>query len=140
MGKRETDEKKEYLNQYSDTLAAVERINCEIRELNRTEGFSRINTFDTQIFENNKKDLSDYLVKKEELIREMYKARYKRIQEYQKIFKAIEELPTERERKIITLRYLRRQTWEKIAVQMHMEWAQVHRIHAKALEHFVIPK
>lgn len=140
MGKRETDEKKDYLNQYSDTLAAVERINGEIRELNRAEGFSRINTFDTQVFENNKKDLSDYLVKKEELIREMYKARYKRIQEYQKIFKAIEELPTERERKIITLRYLRQQTWEKIAVQMHMEWAQVHRIHAKALEHFVIPK
>lgn len=85
------------------------------------------------------KDLSAYIVKKNELVEKMIQARYRRLSIYSEIFQAIEEVPDERERKVLTLRYIKCLKWEEIAVEMHVEWAQVHRIHAQALEHFKIP-
>ena len=69
----------------------------------------------------------------------MIQARYRRVRTYTEIFQAIEEVPDERERQVLTLRYIKCLKWEEIAVEMHVEWAQVHRIHAKALKHFNIP-
>lgn len=39
-----------------------------------------------------------------------------------------------RERDLIRLYYFEGLTWEQVCVAMHYEWAQIHRIHAKALE------
>lgn len=39
-----------------------------------------------------------------------------------------------RERTLIRLYYLEGLTWEQVCVAMSYEWAQTHRIHAKALE------
>jgi RNA polymerase sigma factor (sigma-70 family) len=39
-----------------------------------------------------------------------------------------------RERTLIRLYYAEGLTWEEVCVEMHYEWAQIHRIHAKALE------
>ena len=69
----------------------------------------------------------------------MLQARYRRLSTYSEIFQAIEEVPDERERQVLTLRYIKGLKWEEIAVEMHVEWAQVHRIHARALGHFKIP-
>ena len=52
----------------------------------------------------------------------------------------VEALPKERERNIITLKYVQQQTWKNIMFKMDMGWAQVHRLHNEALEHFVIPE
>lgn len=37
------------------------------------------------------------------------------------------------ERVLMRMRYLEGKTWEEIAGEMHYAWAQVHRIHARAL-------
>lgn len=39
-----------------------------------------------------------------------------------------------RERTLIRLYYAQGYTWEQVCVAMNYSWAQVHRIHAKALE------
>ncbi len=49
------------------------------------------------------------------------------------IEKAIETLEP-RERTLIRLHYAQGLTWEQVCVAMSYEWAQIHRIHAKALE------
>lgn len=48
------------------------------------------------------------------------------------IERAIEGLDGQ-ERVLMRLRYIEGKTWEEIAVAMHYAWAQVHRIHARAL-------
>lgn len=47
---------------------------------------------------------------------------------------AIEGLGDPVERMILTLRYISNMSWEKIAVEMNYAWAQIHRMHSKALE------
>ena len=66
-------------------------------------------------------------------LRELYREKLASLIEGQlRIEKAIEELnPTERE--LIRLRYIDGAEWIDIAEAIHFEWAQTHRIHAKAL-------
>lgn len=135
----DNDRKKEYLNQFKDNKEAAIRIEKQIEELERREMSPRTSVIDLYGRGAAIKDLSDYETKKEELVNEMHKSRYERISAYQEIFKAIEKLPNEQERQVLTLRYIRGFKWEKITMEMHLEWAQVHRIHARALKHFQIP-
>ena len=122
---RENETKKEYLDKFRENRDAVKRIEEQIKV--KIHGSSVT------------KDLSAYIVKKNELVEKMLQARYRRLSTYSEIFQAIEEVPDERERQVLTLRYIKGLKWEEIAVEMHVEWAQVHRIHARALGHFKIP-
>ena len=70
------------------------------------------------------------------LERKLIKARYERIDLYAEIFADIERLEDETEKAVLTYRYLRRYSWEKICVEMGYQWAQMHRIHARALKNF----
>lgn len=49
-----------------------------------------------------------------------------------KIEDAMERLVPD-QRLLIRYRYIEGLTWESICVRMHYQWAQIHRIHAKAL-------
>lgn len=136
----ENEIKKEYLNKYRENKEAVKRIEEQIKEFELHETSPRIISINMELHGSRvKKDLSNYVAKKDELIGKMIQARYRRVSTYTDIFQAIEEVPDERERQILTLRYIKCLKWEEIAVEMHVEWAQVHRIHAKALKHFEIP-
>lgn len=135
---RENDLKKEYLSKFRESIQAVKRIEEQITELERHESSPR--TIDIGMHGSRaRKDMSDYAAKKDELISKMMQARYMRVSTYTDIFQSIEDVPSERERQVLTLRYIKCLKWEEIAVEMHVEWAQVHRIHARALKHFKIP-
>ncbi len=139
-GVNENKTKKEYLDSYRESKEAVKRIEEQIKEFELYETSPMIISMDKELHGSRvKKDLSNYMARKEEIIGRMIQARYKRINTYAMIFQAIEEVPDERERQVLTLRYIKCLKWEEIAVDMHVEWAQVHRIHAQALEHFKIP-
>ncbi len=137
---KENETKKEYLDKFRENRDAVKRIEEQIKEFELFEISPKINSIDAKTHDSSvAKDLSDYIVKKNELVEKMIQARYRRVRTYTEIFQAIEEVPDERERQVLTLRYIKCLKWEEIAVEMHVEWAQVHRIHAKALKHFNIP-
>ena len=139
-GVNENKTKKEYLDSYRESKEAVKRIEEQIKEFELYETSPMIISMDKELHGSRvKKDLSNYMARKEEIIGRMIQARYKRINTDAMIFQAIEELPDERERQVLTLRYIKCLKWEEIAVDMHVEWAQVHRIHARALGHFKIP-
>lgn len=81
-----------------------------------------------------KKDLSDYAVKVDEIEQELVAARYSRICAFQEVQKRIEAMEDEREKDLLTYRYLKGLKWEEICVRMDYKWRQVHRIHAMAIK------
>ncbi len=133
------EEKKEYLNQYQDCMAAVKRISEELRMI-------RLNEMCPSVFisdmpgSHNIKDMSDYATVFDELMTELLQERYKRILTYREIRRSIETLKNEEEKEVLIYRYIQGLKWNKIAKKMHVEWAQVHRIHNRALFNLEIYK
>lgn len=66
-------------------------------------------------------------------LRNLYREKLKKLIDGQlRIEQAIESLnPTERE--LMRMRYIDGEEWIDISATIHYEWAQTHRIHAKAL-------
>ena len=50
------------------------------------------------------------------------------------IKRRIEAMEDEREKDLLTYRYLKGLKWEEICVRMDYKWRQVHRIHAMAIK------
>lgn len=44
----------------------------------------------------------------------------------------------EREKDLLTYRYLEGLKWEEVAVRMKYSWRKIHYLHSDALEHFEI--
>ena len=137
--KEKNEKKKEYLNSYLPLVRAAKRIAEEIECIRLDKMFPSMSN-DGMPRGTNQSDLSSYIVRLEKLNKELIDARYKRIEQYSKIFRDIELLNNEQERQVLTYRYLRGYTWEKICTKMGYSWKQVHRIHAKALCNFEIKK
>lgn len=140
--KTENELKKEYLKSYHDSVRACERISEQFEELKLSAMCPGVKTISDmpRATSFNQSDLSDYIVAEDELISELLKARYKRVMVYTDIFNRIEALENEDERAVLTYRYIKKMTWEKIACEVHLEWAQLHRIHARALKNFKLPE
>ena len=66
-------------------------------------------------------------------LRDLYREKLRELVDGQlKIEKAIEDLnPTERE--LMRLRYIDGVDWTEVAATINYEWAQTHRVHARAL-------
>lgn len=102
---------KEELRQYRSIKNEI----CQIeRRINELEGYG------------NELDITHPL-------RELYRQKLIELIEGQlRIEKAIESLdPTERE--LMRLRYIDGAEWLDVAAEIHYEWTQTHRIHARAL-------
>lgn len=111
----ENELKKEYLRSYIPAVNAARRIEEEIEQL-RADKMAPALVMDDMPHAHDQKDLSDYAAKLDELERKLIKARYKRIDLYAEIFADIERLEDETEKTVLTYRYLRRYSWEKICV------------------------
>lgn len=139
MQEKSSNEKKKYLEQYIKCKAAVTRIEEQIKNLESSKMFpgSKIIT-DMPMTQGDSKDLSGYAAKYDELVTTMKKARYDQINIYMQVFKAIELLEDETEKKVLTERYINGFQWEDICTIVKYEWAQIHRIHASGLKHIKI--
>lgn len=136
----ENEEKKEYLRSYRNCIKAVKRIEGYLQELEINEICPSLsmNGMPAAVTYNNR-DLSDYVVKKDKLISDMLRARYQRITTYKEVIGQIELLSDEDEKNVLMYRYIKGMQWEDVAAKLNVEWAQIHRIHARALQHFNIP-
>lgn len=136
---KENEIKKEYLMQYISCQKAAKRIEEQIYTL-ETERKNPKGLVITDMPTSHKKtDLSDYIVKRDELFERMRTERYKAICAYMDIFTRIELLEDETEKQVLTLRYIKgHKNWEKIAKEIDYSVVHTHRFHSKALEHFKI--
>jgi DNA-directed RNA polymerase specialized sigma subunit len=133
--KLKLDNKKEYLQSYIPKLNAAKRLEEDIEQFR----LAKINpsvSYNSMPSNTDHRDLSDYIVALDGLIDKLIKARYERIQVYTDIFNRIELMADETEKELLKLRYLRGLQWDKICIELGFEWAQIHRIHKRSLEHF----
>lgn len=77
--------------------------------------------------------MGELIIKKIEIEEEINRKLQESYEKLNEIEKAIEKLD-ERERLLIRLRYIYGKNWAEICDEMNYSWAQVHRIHKKALE------
>lgn len=131
--KIENEKKKEFLMSYQKEKRRVRRLEEQLEEL-RQNKMSPSVTNDGMPHGTDKKDLSDYAVKVDEIEQELVAARYSRICAFQEVQKRIEAMEDEREKDLLTYRYLKGLKWEEICVRMDYKWRQVHRIHAMAIK------
>ena len=137
--KTENEEKKEYLLSYKKYKQQAKRLEEQLQEVRIGQMFSKHMLSDMPRARN-KKDISDYIVRCEELSDEILKARKHAIERFSEVQRQIELLENENEKTVLTLRYLRDYNWEKICEWIMYSWKQVHRIHIKALENFELKK
>lgn len=133
----ENEKKKRYLMSYRWAKKQEERILEEIQELRMDKMFpSSVN--DGMPKGSEQRDLSDYAAKLDELIQELKEERFEKIKRLQSIERVIKELDNEDMQTILRLRYIDGLKWEEVCVAINYEWAQMHRIHARALREIKI--
>lgn len=135
--KEENEKKKEYLWGYQRAKRQLERLNEELLELKWEKRYPAV-IQDGMPHGSGGGDLSGYAARVDALERKIMKARYRRMQIFKEIRDHIERLEDENEKDVLVYRYIRNMKWEDIAVKMGYRWAQVHRIHARALKNLKV--
>lgn len=133
--KKEIEEKKEYLKSYQDYYKRAKILQVEIDELRHSKMFPSVIN-DGMPHSNSISDLSSYAAKLDDLINSLEELRLKKIEKYKEVTQRIELMENEMDKNILTLRYLRDFRWEDICISLSYEWAQIHRLHTKALKNF----
>lgn len=133
--KTENDIKKEYLWQYRKALLKEKAIEEEIYQL-RLDKVAPSLIQDGMPHGSGGSDLSGYAAKMDELFRELKEQMEKRIDLRLQISRKIEAMPDETESLLLRYRYIQGLKWEDIALRMDYSWRGVHKVHARALQHF----
>mgnify|MGYP001774015215 FL=1 len=134
---KENDEKKWYLRGYERAIRDMKRSEERIREM-------RINRICPSVIADGMphasggSDLSGYAARLDEEERKYQKARYLRIKRCQEISDKIERLVDEDEKDVLFYRYIKLMKWEDICVEMGFSWNGIHKVHSRALKHFII--
>lgn len=110
---KEYEAKKEYLLDYKRYKQQARRLEEDLEELKLHEISPAVILSDLPSA-HHKKDLSDYMVKYEKTVSRIMKARKKAVEQFSKVQQEIEQMEDEREKTILTLRYLKSYNWEKI--------------------------
>lgn len=125
---------KQWLLRYREARKDVRRLEEELRELVEIQrGISAIGYTDMPKGGSGQGDLSEFMVRQENAVSKIREAQARRFDLLQEIEKVINSLPAADERDIITMRYISGKPWHAICNICGYEWAQVHRIHLKAL-------
>ncbi len=131
------EEKKRYLKRYLAAKRKVRLLLDEIAEL-RDSQTSPMGLGDGMPKGNIKSDLSGYMVKLDELLRELDAEREIQMIVYKEIRQAINAMQDATEQEILTRRYTLGQSWEKIAVEMGYSYRHTTKKHGQALKNFEI--
>lgn len=130
----ENEKKKLFLKSYMQAKNDVSRLEMQLAELRLNKLTPSMVPDDGMPHASGISDLSDYAARVDELERELLQKRYKRIRAFQKVQEAIEAMENDKEKELLTYRYLQGMKWEEIAVKMGYSWQHVHKIHASALK------
>lgn len=129
------EEKKEYLRSYQKAVRREQEILDEIQQLRMDKMFPSV-VNDGMPKGSEQRDLSDYVAKLDELIEKLKQERFEKIKRMDDILYHISLLRDEDEQRVLRLRYIKGLKWEEVAVNMDYKWAQIHRIHSRALKNF----
>ena len=132
----ENEKKKQFLMSYLQAKRDVERIELQLAELRLNKLTPSMAPDDGMPHASDISDLSDYAARVDELERKLLRRRYNRIRAFKKVQAAIERMESEQEKDLLTYRYLKGYSWEKIAVEMGYTYRHTIRLHGEALKTF----
>ena len=135
----ENERKKQYLNGYKYARMRERRIQEQIQQLRLDTMFPCLQG-DGMPRGSNQTDLSDYMERYDELMKELERERLDTVTQYMNIHRAIKQMRDEEEKEILERKYLMRQTWEVIAEKIGCDRSTAIRKHGNALKKFEIPK
>lgn len=140
MAERESNEaKKEYLRSYQKAVRREREILDEIQQLRMDKMFPSV-VNDGMPKGIQQSDLSEYVVKLDNLIEKLKQERFEKIKLMDDILYSISLLEDEDEKSVLRMRYIKGVQWEDICVAIKYSWRQTHRIHSNALKNLQIPK
>lgn len=126
---------KKWLRRYGNAKREIKRYTEELNELIESqEGASAITYSDMPKGSGSQADLSDYMIRRQELQQKIWNARYRRIVVFEEMHDVIEQLPTVDERDVIFYKYIKEMDWDDIAKRIGKETRQAFRYHGNALK------
>lgn len=134
---KENEEKKWYLKGYERAIREMKRSEERIREMRMNRICPSV-IADGMPHASGGSDLSGYAVLLDEEERKYNKARYLRIKRCQEISDRIERMEDEDEKDVLMYRYIKLMKWEEICEKMDFSWNGIHKVHGRALKHFII--
>lgn len=128
---------KEYLQQYRHIQREIEDIDRRMAQTRlKYAAPSAINYSDMPKAHNSEHDLSDYIVKMDELTDYMI-SKYTRLRGIEvDIYKRVDRMENQKERELLRYRYIDGMTWTEIADALDTTERNVYFIHGRALRHF----
>ena len=128
---------KEYLQQYRRIQREIEDIDRRMAQIRlKYAAPSAINYSDMPKAHNSEHDLSDYIVKMDELTDYMI-SKYTRLRGIEvDIYMRVDRMENQKERELLRYRYIDGMTWTEIADALDTTERNVYFIHGRALRHF----
>ena len=128
---------KEYLQQYRRIQREIEDIDRRMAQIRlKYAAPSAINYSDMPKAHNSEHDLSDYIVKMDELTNYMI-SKYTRLRGVEvDIYLRLDRMENQDERELLRYRYIDGLTWVQIADRLHTVERNVYFIHGRALRNF----
>ena len=128
---------KEYLQQYRHIQREIEDIDRRMVQIRlKYAAPSAINYSDMPKAHNSEHDLSDYIVKMDELTDYMI-SKYTRLRGIEvDIYMRVDRMENQKERELLRYRYIDGMTWTEIADALDTTERNVYFIHGRALRHF----
>ena len=133
----EQSEKVEYLNKYENNARQIYSTKERIEELRYDKTHPSV-VNDGMPHAHNISDLSNYMVRMNELEQELQQLEEEKLRLNREISAKIEALLDEDEKDILTYKYIRMKNWKNICRTMHISRSKMYRIHDSALENFVL--
>lgn len=136
--KQENERKKEYLNGYKRLCDKIKQLGDQAESIQCEIENAKVQQLSDMPKGGKQTDLSDYIVRLEEIneqINDILKVlRNRKI----KIEKSIASMKDGTESRIIRLRYIEFKQWEQICVDIGYSWRQTHYIHGRALNNIEV--
>lgn len=128
---------KEYLLQYKHIQREIEDIDRRMAQIRlKYAAPSAINYSDMPKAHNSEHDLSDYIVKMDELTDYMI-SKYTRLRGIEvDIYLRVDRMENQQERECLRFRYIDGMTWTQVADALCTTERNVYFIHGRALRHF----
>lgn len=132
------EQKKEYLNSYKKLCRKLQSLEEQLQSLQEVEQAAKIQRLTDMPKGCLQTDLSDYMVRVDELELEIRSKRQECIYKKLEIERCILDMEDGVECDVLHKRYIEFKPWEQICVEINYSWMQTHRIHSSALNSIVI--
>lgn len=132
------EQKKEYLNSYKKLCRKLQSLEEQLQSLQEVEQAAKIQRLTDMPKGCLQTDLSDYMVRVDEIELEIRSKRKECIYKKLEIERCILDMEDGVECDVLHKRYIEFKPWEQICVEINYSWMQTHRIHSRALNSIVI--